>query len=164
MMLSAASTVMQTKAAEAAQARAERRAAMQAEKEAKLREAELAQQRKEEAQKASLDTFERQRQLRRQQSSTLTSRANAGVLGNSVLAELMANEADASFDVGIVKTNQKNADARAKVSRGFINFNKRTKTENAKGPRSSALALGMAVGSSAASGFSSGYSVGKEFD
>jgi hypothetical protein len=140
------------------------RARRQAEEEAALREAELAQLEKEQAQKEAVEKFDRRRQLRKQQGQTVTGRAEAGVMGNSVLTELQTNILDASYDIGIIDKNRENQSSRNEITRGFIDLNRRTKIENSKAPSVSGLAIGAGLASSALEGFAAGAAIDESLE
>ena len=137
---------------------------MGAEQEAALKRQEQDQHEKEQAQRQTVQTMERTRELAKQQGAARVGRAEAGVLGNSVLAELSANVLDASYDIGIIRMNRENEQARNKISSGFIDLNKKTQKENAAADTPGGLSVGLALGSSALSGYMSGLSTDKSLE
>jgi hypothetical protein len=121
-------------------------------------------------QKTNVDILERERQARREQAQLRVASAEAGILGNTVDRELLSSALGASWDIGIIKENNENAQAQNVLNERAIGANFTSRMNSASNTAKQADLIRKAqpnaafnalqIFSSGASGASSGYSTG----
>ena len=126
-----------------------------------LNQSSLRNRQQELADKEQLDSFERMRQSLRDEAKIVTSAAEGGVVGGSILAALHENELGAAYDLNII--NKSSATNVRQTNLEGIRYRNQTQSliNEAQSRVPSGLTAGLNIAGSALSGAATGYSVGQ---
>ena len=126
-----------------------------------LNQSALRNRQQELADKEQLDSFERMRQSLRDEAKIMTSAAEGGVVGGSILAALHENELGAAYDLNII--NKSSATNVRQTNLEGIRYRNQTQTliNEAQSRVPSGLTAGLNIAGSALSGAATGYSIGQ---
>lgn len=156
---SALASVAGTLASASSMAKAAERQSYAAMEANALNQSALRNRQQELADKEQLDSFERMRQSLRDEAKIMTSAAEGGVVGGSILAALHENELGAAYDINII--NKSSATNVRQTNLEGIRYRNQAQTliNEAQSRVPSGLTAGLNIAGSALSGAATGYSI-----